>query len=99
MIPKVTYHAVRVAVHQKVYRRQRESIPSSVWSDFETILLSVVSDAAKSASGEISTIVKLYNDTVYYSTALFCQKPLPHDIVFRKKSDIQIQAKLQFMRK
>ena len=78
---------------------RNESIPSSIWSDFEIIVLSVVSDEVKSITGEISKVVKFYNDIVYYSTALFCQKPLPHDIVFRKKTDIQVQAKLQFMKK
>lgn len=74
-----------------------ETIPTSMWSDFETIVLSVVMDNVESE--EVEKIAKLYNDIVYYSKALFCQKPLPHELVFRRKDEIQVKGKLLFMKK
>lgn len=41
-----------------------ETIPTSIWSDFETIVLSMVMDNVKNE--EVVTVVKLYNDIVYY---------------------------------
>ena len=74
-----------------------ETLPSSIWSDFETIVLSVLTEAEK--DGDVSIIAKLYNNVVYYSSALFCQNPIPPSIIFRHKSENQVQAKLQHMTK
>ena len=86
---------IQVPSAKRFAEERGESIPTSIWSDFESTVLSVIKDSVM--NGEESAIVKLYNDTVYYSTALFCHSPLPHDIVFREKNHLQIQAKLHFM--
>ena len=88
---------IEVPSAKRFVQEKGGTIPTSIWSDFETIVLSVVRDNV--SSEEVSKIVKQYNDIVYYSTAIFCYKPLPHDFVFRQKDEVQVKAKLVYMKK
>ena len=62
-------------------KERQETLPETHWSHLETIVLSEVAKQV-----EPSNIQKVYNDGVYYSTALFCTNPLTPDIVLRRKS-------------
>ena len=72
-----------------------ESLSDAIWSDFETIIVMEVSQSSEYK--DASTITKLYNDIVYYSSSLFCSCPLPHSVVFREKTIHQVQSKVQHM--
>ena len=67
-----------------------ESLSTAIWSDFETIvLMEIISTNEKD---ECDT-TKLYNDTVYYSTLMFCPIPLPPGVVFREETTGQVEHK------
>ena len=76
-------------------QERKEILTETHWSDFETIVLSEVAKQVESSNCQ--SIQKVYNDVVYYSTALFCTNPLSPDIVFRRKTQEQIQAKLKYI--
>ena len=57
---------------KKFAQERNEALTCSIWSNFETIVLSVV--AKSEGISDCVSIKKLYNDIVYYSSAPFCIK-------------------------
>ena len=84
-----------VPTAKKFAQERNEALTSSIWSDFETIVLSVV--AKNEQVSDYPAIKKVYNDIVYYSSATFCIDPLTPNIIFRNKSLPQVEAKLHYM--
>ena len=80
---------------RKFAQERKENVTSTIWSDFETITLRELAKYEQLTN--YPAIQKLYNDIVYYSTAPFCTNELTPDIIFRRKSLLQVQAKLQHM--
>ena len=73
-----------------------ECISTAVWSDLKSI---IVMEILQSHDQEDTTnITKLYKDIVYHSSSLFCACPLPLTVVFREKTIVQIESKLQYVR-
>ena len=71
-----------------------ESMSAAIWSDFESIVLSEIVSSFTEPQQD-ATILRLYNDIVYYSTAPFCIFFLPDNVTFREKNYAQLYAKLQ----
>ena len=71
-----------------------ESLSAAIWSDFESIVLSEILSSCTEPQQD-ATILRLYNDVVYYSTAPFCVFFLPDNVTFREKNYTQLHAKLQ----
>lgn len=61
-----------------------------VWSDFETILLQEIYNVHKS----VEDITVIFDKLAIYSRSLVCSVPLPDNVVFREKSELQITSKL-----
>ena len=75
-------------------QKNGESMSAAIWSDFESIVLSEIVSPFSEPQQD-ATILRLYNDIVYYSTAPFCIFFLPDVITFREKNYTQLHAKLQ----
>ena len=71
-----------------------ESMSAAIWSDFESIVLAEIVSSFSEPQHD-ATILRLYNDIVYYSTAPFCIFLLPDNVTFREKNYTQLHAKLQ----
>ena len=71
-----------------------ESMSAAIWSDFESIVLPEIVSSFTEPQQD-ATILRLYNDIVYYSTAPFCIFFLPDNVTFREKNYAQLHAKLQ----
>ena len=67
-----------------------EFLSTSLWSDFESIVLNEILNVVEEGNAE-SDVTKLYNDTVY------CAVPLMQSILFREKSKEQIKSKIQII--
>ena len=87
--------------YRRTYRKAKkfaldrgESMSAAIWSDFESIVLSEIVSPFSEPQQD-ATILRLYNDIVYYSTAPFCIFFLPDVITFREKNYTQLHAKLQ----
>ena len=74
-----------------------ESLSTSLWSDFESIVLNEILNVVEEGNAQ-SDVTKLYNDTVYYSKSSFCAFPVMQNIVFREKTKQQINSKIQISR-
>ena len=72
-----------------------ESLSTAIWSDFESIVLEEISASEQ----QDESMIKLFNDIVYYSKSSFCTIPLTEDIVFREKTSSQISAKIEHIYK
>ena len=75
-------------------QKNGESMSAAIWSDFESIVLSEIVSPFSEPQQD-ATILRLYNDIVYYSTAPFCIFFLPDVVTFREKNYTQLHAKLQ----
>ena len=64
-----------------------------IWSTFECIVLNNI--VLATAEQDHASILKNYNDIVFYSTTPFCTFFLPDNVVFREKTSAQIRAKLE----
>ena len=82
---------VQVPTSKQFAGERGESLSTAIWSDFETIVLMEVISTNKEKD-ECDT-TKLYNDTVYYSTSMFCPIPLPPGVVFGEKTTGQVEHK------
>ena len=87
--------------YRRIYRKAKkfaldrgESMSAAIWSDFESIVLSEIVSSFTEPQQD-ATILRLYNDIVYYSTAPFCIFFLPDNVTFREKNYAQPYAKLQ----
>ena len=75
-------HALQKEI-QKIALDRGESMSAAIWSDFESIVLSEIVYSFSEPQPD-ATILRLYNDTVYYSTAPFCIYFLPDNVTFRE---------------
>ena len=72
-----------------------EHISEGIWSSFESTVLHDICTSLQQET-DSGIITKLYNDIVYYSTSSYCLVALPSDVVFRKKSILQITSKINY---
>lgn len=70
-----------------------------VWSLCETIVVEEILTVLSYAKSnyDLAKVAHVYNSVVYYSTASFCVLPLPHNVVFRKKTIGQVDAKVKYI--
>ena len=62
------------------------------WSEM-IVLIMQISDQ------DVTQILSLYNDLVYYSKASFCMFSLPENVVFREKTYTQILKNMKIISK
>lgn len=75
-----------------------ESLSTSIWSDFESIILDEILSNHQDALST-TDITNTYNSIVYYSKSTFCSIPLEAGIIFREKTNNQISSRIEFVNK
>lgn len=88
-------HSLQIALptSKKFAADRRESLSTSIWSDFESIVLNeILSNHQETLS--TTDIANTYNNVVYYSKSTFCTLPLELVLYSERKRTIKSVPKL-----
>lgn len=83
---------VSVPKSKDFVNQRGEKLSEGMWTFFESLVVHEISIVHKEC--DTSIITKIYNDIVSYSTAPYCVTSLPINIVFRNKTEMQVQRKI-----
>lgn len=82
---------------KKFAEDKQEALSKGCWSDFESIVLSeIVSKKTAKEHTPVSDTAKLYNEIYDYSQTSYCIVELPSNVVFKQKTEREIQYKLLY---
>ena len=76
-------------------QQRREDLSKANWSTFENLVIHEI--LSENTLLDIDSITKIYDDIVFYSNAAYCLTTLPDEVVFRGKTEHQVESKINYI--